>query len=39
MVDEISKIMLEMKFKQNHEINSKTLENIVNKKLPLYKNK
>ena len=37
MVDEISKMILEMKCKQYHEIKPKTLEYIVNKKLPLYK--
>ena len=38
MVHEISKMMLEMKFKQNHEKKSKPLECIVDKKLSLYKN-
>ena len=38
MVNEISKTMLEIKFKQNKEIKSKTLENIANKKWSLYKN-
>ena len=38
MVNEISKMMLEMKFIQNHEIKSKRLECIVDKKLSLYKN-
>ena len=37
MVDEISKMMLEMKFEQNLEIKSKTLKYIANKKLSLYK--
>ena len=37
MVDEISKIMLEMKFEQNLEIKPKTLKYIANKKLSLYK--
>ena len=36
MVNEVSKLMLEMKFKQNHEIKLKTLAYIVNKKLPLH---
>ena len=37
MVDEISKIMLEMKFEQNLEIKPKTLKYIANKKLSLHK--
>ena len=32
-----AKMTLKMKFKHNHETKSKTLEYIVNKKLPLYK--
>ena len=36
MVNEVSKLMLKMKFKQNHEIKLKTLAYIVNKKLPLH---
>ena len=38
MVDEILKIILEMKFEQNYEIKLKILKYIVNKKLLLYKN-
>ena len=37
MFNEILKIMVEMKLKQNHELKSKTLEYIVNKKLSFYK--
>ena len=37
MVDEIQKMRLGIKLKQNHEIKSKTLEYIVNKKLRLCK--
>ena len=36
MVDEVSKMMLEMKFKQNHE--TKTLEYVVNKNCLCIKN-
>ena len=36
MVNEVSKLMLEMKLKQNHKIKLKTLAYIVNKKLPLH---
>ena len=38
MVNKISKLMLQMKFEQNHEIKPKTLECIVNKYVPLYRN-
>ena len=37
MVDEISKMMLKIKPKQNHKIKSKILKYIVNIKLSLYK--
>ena len=37
MVNDILKMMLEMRFKQNHYTKSKPLEYIVNKKLSLYK--
>ena len=37
MVNDILKMMLEMRFKQNPYTKSKPLEYIVNKKLSLYK--
>ena len=38
MVNKISKLMLEMKFEQNHETKPKILECIVSKYVPLYRN-
>ena len=38
MVGEISKIILETKFKLNHETKSKTLEDIVTEKMLCIKN-
>ena len=38
MVGEISKIILETKFKQNHETKSKTLEHIDTEKMLCIKN-